>query len=114
MTMNITGRKAHKTPQEEMNKLEEYLKAHNYNYVKEDQDEILNHRGFVLKSERHKVIVNDDEGNFLWDAISHYGSYGYEKGLLEIYGSIVTEEDCDTVVGWLTAQDVINRLEKAG
>lgn len=46
-----------------------------------------------------------------WDAICHYGSYGYEDGLLEIYGELVTEDDDDSVVGYLTAADVVKRVE---
>lgn len=62
---------------------------------------------------RHQIIVYDENGKRLWDAICHRGSYGYESGLLEIYGNIVNEkEDGDSVVGWLTAEKVIERLEK--
>ena len=52
-------------------------------------------------------------GNRLWDAISHYGSYVYKQGLIEIMGSAVVDpkKDRDTVVGWLNAADVIRRIE---
>ena len=44
--------------------------------------------------------------------VRHNGSYGYEKGLLEIYGSIVWP--CgDSVEGYLTAADVIERIESS-
>lgn len=44
-----------------------------------------------------------------WDAICHLGSYGHENGLLEIYGSIVQNEN-DTVEGYLTAEEILERL----
>lgn len=44
-----------------------------------------------------------------WDAICHRGSYGHERGLLEIMGSIV-QNDKDTVEGFLSAEDILSRL----
>ena len=46
----------------------------------------------------------------LWDVICQEGSYGYRDGLLEAYGDIVEADD--VVEGYLTAQDVIERIEK--
>lgn len=47
-----------------------------------------------------------------WDAICGYGSYGNEEGLLEVMGNpVILPSDGDTVAGWLTADDVITRLE---
>ena len=60
---------------------------------------------------RHQLIIYSDSYRE-WDAICHYGSYGFEDGLLEIYGSIVPEDADDSVIGWLTANDVIKLLEK--
>lgn len=61
---------------------------------------------------QHIVIVYTFNTNErLFDAICHYGSYGYHNGLLEIMGTIVDENsDGDTVVGYLTADDVIDRI----
>jgi len=40
-------------------------------------------------------------------------SYGHEEGLLEIMGLLTKEEnEDDDVVGWLTAEDVFNRIVK--
>ncbi len=58
---------------------------------------------------QHMVIVYSNDVR-IFDAICHYGSYGYHNGLLEIMGSIVTDEDGDQVVGYLTADDVIERI----
>jgi hypothetical protein len=43
--------------------------------------------------------------------ISDY-SYGHEAGLLEIMGTGLVEGPC-TVEGWLTADEIIKRLEEA-
>ena len=62
---------------------------------------------------RHQLVVLDKNGRVLWDAICHKGSYGYEQGLLEVMGStVVLPSDGDSVAGFLTAQDVIDRLER--
>lgn len=45
-----------------------------------------------------------------WDAVCHDFSYGHEDGLLEIMGKIVQNE-YDDVEGWLTADEILERLE---
>ena len=44
------------------------------------------------------------------DAVCHWGTYGYEKGLIEIMSDKV---DPDGVVGWLTAEEAIRYFEEA-
>lgn len=89
----------------ELDKLEAYLKEHGYEYTREDVDG-------KPYTDVHQIVVYKN-GQRLWDAICHYGSYGYKEGLLEIYGSIVWEDiDDDDVCGWLTADDVIARIER--
>ena len=44
----------------------------------------------------------------LCDAICHKYSYGHEQGLLEIMG--LNEDPYDDVEGWLTAQQVFERI----
>ena len=47
------------------------------------------------------------------DAIQHFGSYGNAKNLLEIMGLLTEEEEkCDSVKGYLTAEDVFNRISE--
>ena len=88
----------------ELDKLEKYLKEYRYEYTREDVDK--------KPVDLHQIIVYKN-GERSQDAICHYGSYGYEKGLLEIYGDIVWPEvDLDDVRGWLTADDVIARIER--
>lgn len=97
----------------ELNKLEEYLQEHEIKYSRFDQDEVLTEDGYTEKTMRHQLVVLDKNGRVLWDAICHEGSYGYEQGLLEVMGStVVLPSDGDSVAGFLTAQDVIDRLER--
>lgn len=91
----------------ELDKLEKYLKEHNIPYDRIDEAE----KGLI---DRHQILVKDKDGDVIWDAICHFGSYGYEKGLLEIMGTLVGPGDGDSVAGWLTAEDVIKRIEGRG
>lgn len=98
----------------ELQKLDEYLKGKMIPHSTVDSVtvyyDVLGEKEY--KIERHQIIVMDKNGNKKWDAICHKGSYGYENGLLEVMGdAVVKDSDGDSVVGWLTAQDVIDRLE---
>lgn len=86
---------------DELNKLEEYLKTKGIEYERIDKTD-----GFMYY---HQIIVYE-EGRKAWDAVWNTGSYGREKGLLEIMGDIV--ETGDTVEGWLTAHEIIERIER--
>lgn len=47
------------------------------------------------------------------DAVEHFGSYGEQDDKLEIMGLLTPEEEThDTVLGWLSAKDVYDRIEK--
>lgn len=59
------------------------------------------------------VIPNLDpwDPNVAISIIEGKGSYGAEQDLLEIMDSLTkTEEEWDEIVGWLTAEDVLDRL----
>lgn len=58
----------------------------------------------------YQLVVRDDNGKSLWDAICHRGSYGHEVGRLEIMGNIVSPDVRDEVEGYLTAEDILARL----
>lgn len=45
--------------------------------------------------------------NLICDAICHSGSYGHEEGLLEIMG---LTRNGDSVEGWLTSEEVFDRI----
>lgn len=96
----------------ELDKLQKYLEVNGYVYSRTDEVnnfvEVIGVEG-ICKLDRHQIIVYDKKMNRQWDAICHYGSYGYKQGLLEVSGCITS----DDVEGYLTAQDIINRLKSA-
>lgn len=56
-------------------------------------------------------ICYPNKDNTIADAIEHFGSYGNLENLLEIMGLLTPdEEEHDCVKGWLTAEDVFNRM----
>lgn len=91
---------------QELNKLEQYLKARGIKYEREDRFSMT-----TYELDWHQISVPCSGPEKEWDAIPHRGSYGYEDGLLEIMGSIVIDDTDDLVEGWLTADDVIRRIE---
>lgn len=61
--------------------------------------------------EAYNIIIKRD-GQQLCDVIYHYGSYGYNSGLLEIMGGLTLEEsENDSVLGYLTAEEVFKRFK---
>ena len=44
-----------------------------------------------------------------WDAVCFTGTYGAQRGLLEVMGSIATGND--HVEGYLTADEILRRLD---
>lgn len=97
----------------QLNILERYLKEHGIKYERIDKEKLLDNEKRIAQMEIHQINALDDTGNKLWDVIFHPGSYGYEQGKLELYGCLVDEgKDGDSVAGWLTAQDVIERIER--
>lgn len=90
---------------EELTKLWQYLITHKY-FCEWKYDEL---DGRII---RNQIIIYSDEQHIdrLWDAICHEGSFGYAQGLLEIYGIIVYPMiDGDGVIGYLTADEIINK-----
>ena len=95
----------------ELNKLEAYLKERGIRYEREDREARRLPDGTFWCWDWHRIVVHSRD-DYLWDAICHRGSYGAENGLLEIMGDIVDEEAVgDRVEGWLTAAEVIERIE---
>lgn len=104
-----------KTNLKELNRLEELLKETGIDY--ERRDEEGNFAELIGENlDFHQICVpsveafrNNVPGS--WDAVCHYGSYGYLQGLLEVYGSM---EERDQPVGWLTAEEVMKRAKEKG
>lgn len=91
----------------ELDKLEEYLKDKGIQYGRYDANEVRNSDGMLITMDRHQICVGEKEnGTWDWDVICQYGSYGFKEGLLEGLGSIFSGAE-----GWLTAEDVIKRME---
>lgn len=58
-------------------------------------------------------ICYPNEENTVCSAIEHNGSYGREADKIEIMGLLTDEESkYDSVVGWLSAQEVFERIKK--
>lgn len=97
----------------ELDRLEEYLKENKIKYERDDDNSIVElPGGMSYREDRHQIWVPARVGA-KWDALIGSGSYGYEHGLLEIYGDLVdVKRDGDLVAGWLHADDVIKRLEE--
>lgn len=54
-----------------------------------------------------------EDNERICSVIEHNGSYGREVDKLEIMGLLTDEEyKCDTVAGYLTAEDVFNRIKQ--
>lgn len=83
----------------EMDKLRDYLKANGFNYFRKPLYDGV------------QIIVYDNKGVRRWDAVCHSGSYGGKRGLLEVMGKEIVRNEYDSVEGYLTAEDIIERLE---
>ena len=101
----------------ELDKLQAYLEVNGYGFKRIDTPapdtlKVVYGDNDWTKGlgERHQIVVYGKDRHVVWDAICHWGSYGYEQGLLEIMGSIVRGQ-AGGVEGWLTAQKIIDRLE---
>lgn len=57
--------------------------------------------------------VDVHEPDCVMDAVEHFGSYGHEHDELEIMGLLTPkEEEDDPVLGYLTAEDVFERIRE--
>ena len=66
-------------------------------------------RGIEFKAKSFFDGIQFIIGDFDWDAICHSGSYGHEKGLIEVMGLPQCQDD---VIGWLTAEDVLKMVDE--
>lgn len=92
----------------ELDVLEKYLKDNNIPYQRYECHEELDKDDYIFHLDRHQICVPTSKYT-AWDVICQEGSLGYKEGLLEAWGEIV--EIDDEVEGYLTAQDVIQRIE---
>ena len=82
----------------EMDKLQAYLDKEGIDYVRKSI-----HDG-------QQIIAFDEKSERCWDVVLHSYSYGSEDNLLEAMGEALLGHD--DVEGYLTAEDVINYIEK--
>ena len=59
-----------------------------------------------------QVVLEDDEGNNLGNAISHFGSYGVENGEWEIMIDTLPKDYDDTVMGNLTWKEIAEYFDE--
>ena len=86
--------------------LNEYLKDKEYYQILlfNDFREVMDHYNTYKVFDNEKRIISIVQG---------YGTYGEEDDLLEIMGLLTEEEEkIDSVTGYLTAEDVFNRIVK--
>ena len=86
--------------------LNEYLKDKEYYQILlfNDFREVMEHYNTYKVFDNEKRIISIVQG---------YGTYGEEDDLLEIMGLLTEEEEkIDSVTGYLTAEDVFNRIIK--
>ena len=84
----------------------EYLKDKEYYQILlfNDFREVMEHYNTYKVFDNEKRIISIVQG---------YGTYGEEDDLLEIMGLLTEEEEkIDDVTGYLTAEDVFNRIIK--
>jgi hypothetical protein len=87
---------------DEIFKLEAMLKAEGIPFICHRLSDM---RGF-------QICYPEDGENRVCSVILHSGSYGRGAGLLEIMGLLKPdEEQCDDVAGYLTAEDVFERIK---
>ena len=93
----------------ELDILTQYLKDHNIPFERYDcsKEDFEADGEYTFYMDRHQICV-PNQRYILWDVICQEGSYGYRDGLLEAYGDIVEVDD--VVEGYLTAQDIIERI----
>ena len=65
--------------------------------------EAINNGGMVTVLEHNQKV---------WDAVCHDGSYGHEEGSLEVMGTVIVQNACDDVDGWLTADEILERVDR--
>lgn len=90
----------------EILKLKEMLEKANIPFI--FNDDFFN--GY--KKPSYQIIIFDKDNKQICDAIYHFGSYGYEQNKLEIMGALTEEEnEDDSVLGYLTAEEVFKRFK---
>ena len=86
----------------EINRLIEILNTQGSRYP-------VNWKVVELYGRPQVIFMDPQNGERIGDAICHFGSYGHEKGLIEVMGFPFCDEG--DVAGFLTADEVIHQIE---
>ena len=89
----------------EIFKLKEKLDAIDLDYEFHD-------RGYkTLRYEHYQILLLDENEERIVSVVQGSGTYGANQNRLEIMGLLTPEEEeCDSVVGWLSADEVYERI----
>ncbi len=88
----------------EFNKLAKMLECANIPHTNEPF--------YILWGNGRQICLLNNDGERLADVICHAGSYCCDDGLLQIMGALTEEEsEHDSVLGWLTAEEVFKRFK---
>ena len=96
----------------EFEKLVQLLTENNIPHVVEIDENFASDHKYAPKPGWKQIFYpSNNPSERLSDVVWHYGSYGYEEGLLEQMGLVTYynpeyEDDENDVRGWLTAEDV--------
>lgn len=81
--------------------------------IEHDFVKLDGYRMYSLGDRKQIKIYYKNDDNF-FSVIQGYGTYGNEQNLLEIMGLLTPEEEeVDDVCGFLTAENVFERIVKA-
>ena len=90
----------------EFNKLEEMLKNAGIEYEREDNVNGTPDFKWEFHQLRCPEMTMPGE-KWLWDVICNTGSYGYQSGLLELWGRNISEPE-----GWLRAEECFEKIKE--
>ena len=94
----------------EIQKLHEMLLDAGVEHEFVERNKFLRDSGFDWG---YQICVYRPDGERLISVIEGFGTYGNANDLLEIMGLLTPEEEeLDSVCGWLTADDVFDRIVK--
>lgn len=80
-----------------------------FDFFAMDDDEKIRE---IIPDWEHWHINYPHRGDFIISAIEGIGSYGEQDDKLEIMDTNKPDDDGDTVEGWLTAEEVFERIKK--
>lgn len=97
----------------EIEKLHKMLESAGIEHVYRYRDEFHYLAGREIELDPGYQIIIEECGKRIISVVEGFGSYGFEVNRLEIMGLLTDEElDADSVVGWLSAENVFDRIKE--